>query len=230
VPSARQALLVLVAVDAAVVALHLLNEATGLDKRLFDLDMEQNLPTWVSSMQLFSVALCGSLLGHLEAGRARLAWLIFASVFLFLSLDEHALLHEELVDRVSDSSGDAWFWPLFYIPLAVAVLAALAVVGAEIRAHARALAGLVVGLAFLGGSLVLDGAATQWVHISWLFATGVVLEEALELGGSALLVAVVVSVLALRAVEAPPSPTPGPATPDRNRRSPKASRGRKASA
>lgn len=216
VPSARLVLLALVVVDAAVVALHLLNGATGLDKRLFDLDMEQNLPTWVSSVQLFCVGLCGALAGRLEAGRARLAWIIFAGVFLFLSLDEGALLHEELVDRVSDSSGDAWFWPLLYTPLAVAVLAALAVVGAQIRADARALAGLVGGLLLLGGSLVLDSAATQWVQISWLFAVGVVLEEALELGGSALLVAAIVSVLASRAANAPPAVAPGPTTPGGN--------------
>jgi hypothetical protein len=183
-----------------VVILHILNKATGLDKRLFDLNLEQNLPTWVSSMQLFSVALGAVLVWRLEVRRTHLAWLVLAGVFAFLSLDELALLHEELVERV----GDAWFWPLLYSPLAVAVLGALAVVAAEIRAQPRVLLGFVLGLGCLGAALVVDGAATQWVDVAWLFAVGVVVEESLELTGSALLVGAVMAVLLAKALEAEP--------------------------
>lgn len=45
----------ILAVDAAVILLHVLNRLAGAEKRLFDLDLEQNLPTWVSSIQFFGV-------------------------------------------------------------------------------------------------------------------------------------------------------------------------------
>lgn len=191
-----KAVALIVAVDATVIVLHVLNRVTGLDKRLFDLDREQNLPTWVSSIQFFGVALCAALLSSWAMGRQRLAWRVFAGIFLFLSLDELALLHEELVDRVSRSpSGDAAFWPLFYVPLGVGVLLASAVVLGEVRRFGGSVTLVCIGLTLLGGALVLDAVATEIVDQPLLFEPELVLEEGFELLGTAVLIGVLLAVL-----------------------------------
>lgn len=189
----------ILAVDAVVVLLHVANGLTGLDKRLFDLDLEQNLPTWVSAVQFFGVALCAGLLSGYTRGRQRLAWRAFAGIFLFFSLDEVALLHEELVDRVATSpKGDAWFWPLFYLPLGIAALVAVAIVVGEVRRVGASATTVVAGLMLLGAALLLDGIAVALTDTPWLFEPAIVLEEASELVGTAVLVGVLAGMLAVR--------------------------------
>ncbi|MGH7586442.1 MAG: hypothetical protein ACREMH_09370, partial [Gemmatimonadales bacterium] len=76
-----------------------LGNPIGVLESFFDLDREQNLPTWWSSAKLLAVAL---VLGATCAARrsvdGRRAWLLAAGavVALGLSLDETALLHERL--------------------------------------------------------------------------------------------------------------------------------------
>lgn len=68
---------------------------------LFYVDLENNVPTWFSSALLLLAAL---LLGGLAAGAARARdrfarhWSALAAVFLFLSLDEMASLHERTIE------------------------------------------------------------------------------------------------------------------------------------
>ncbi len=182
--------MLILAADAFVVLLHVAARLAGVDKRLFDLDQEQNLPTWLSSVQFFGVALCAVLLSTRSAGNAKLAWRVLAGIFVFLSIDELALLHEELVDRVATSpSGDAWFWPVFYVPLAVAVLVALRIVLVEVRLRGGSIVAVLAGLALLAAALAFDAAAVQFVDNPWLFEPELVLEESCELVGTALLIA-----------------------------------------
>jgi hypothetical protein len=66
---------------------------------LLDLDGEGNLPTWYSSIQWFCVAMLFGLFAHRNFSRSqRKSWglLILPLVFLLLSLDEIAQLHEVL--------------------------------------------------------------------------------------------------------------------------------------
>jgi hypothetical protein len=198
-PTALRVLGAMVAAGAAVILLHVANEVSGANKRLFDLDKEQNLPTWLSSVQLFSAALCSWLCSLRSTGRERLAWRGLAVIFAFLSLDELALVHEEVVEHVTDDpAADLWWWPVLYLPLAVAGLAALWFVIRAVRATLGSAALFLVGFAFLGVSLLLDSVATQYVDNEWLFSPSLVLEEAFELLGSALLVAVALAVYRLR--------------------------------
>ena len=71
---------------------------TMLD-RMFDLDRESNVPTWVASslllvagFELFAVSRTS--LPHVERFRGR--WVLLGVLFLLLSLDESARLHERL--------------------------------------------------------------------------------------------------------------------------------------
>jgi len=194
-PAVRTVALIL-AVDAAVILLHGLNSLTGAEQRLFDLDLEQNLPTWVSSIQFFGVALCAILLSRQAAGMQQIAWRVFAGIFLFFSLDELALLHEELVDRIATSpGGDSAFWPVFYVPLGLVALLSLAVVVGDVRRSGGSVALVVAGLALLGGALVLDAVATTFVDKPFLFELELVFEEAFELVGTAVLIGVLLASL-----------------------------------
>lgn len=67
---------------------------------LFELDREANVPTLYSSVTLL---LCASLLAVIGVAKKRqgkreyLYWLVLALIFLFLSVDETAGLHERMI-------------------------------------------------------------------------------------------------------------------------------------
>jgi hypothetical protein len=65
--------------------------------RQFNLDEEANLPTWYSSTALLLVALLLTMIGVVKRGmddRYARHWLLLAAMFLYLSADEAARLHE----------------------------------------------------------------------------------------------------------------------------------------
>jgi hypothetical protein len=130
------------------------------------------------------------------------AWRGFALLFVFLSIDESAQIHEHIVDRVATSpEGDAWFWPVFYIPIGVAVLVALWAVLDDIRLYAGSALPAVLSLGLLGAAVGLDAAATQFVDEPWLFEPELVLEEGAELLGTAVLIVLVLGIFLARLKE-----------------------------
>ena len=90
----------LLLVDAALVYYHYqVEQLPWLLVSMFNVDSENNLPTWFSSMQLLGAALL--LYGNYVVARScaepgAIAWLGLAVVFLGLSADEVAGLHETL--------------------------------------------------------------------------------------------------------------------------------------
>lgn len=100
-------ILIFFMIDLAVGLAYIFNYLVGPDTRfevLLDLDSEANLPTWYASIQWFCVA---TLLGIFAQCNFRLtqrtSWplAIFPLVFLALSLDEVAHIHETL-GKMSD--------------------------------------------------------------------------------------------------------------------------------
>lgn len=98
-------------------------------RRLFDLNGEGNVPAWISA----SLLLLCSLLLVLSAGHARQTgaryhrhWAVLALLFLFLSVDESARLHEPISSalrtwlRTSGALVHAWVIPYGVLALAVA--------------------------------------------------------------------------------------------------------------
>lgn len=162
-------------------------QATRLLRDFFGLEREGNLPNWYSSLQLALIGLvCGvnflaERLGE-AAGKYRMAWLGLLGLFLFLSLDEGAQVHErldEIVAGFSHTTGRAvsngqteeasiYFYLLLYVPGFVVVSAGL--IGFFFsRVKDRATRGLfVAGLVGFALKLGLD-AATPWVQgATWL--------------------------------------------------------------
>jgi hypothetical protein len=136
----------LVAVDVSLViahlaAVHVVGGEHGVGE-LFNLDAEQNVPTWFSTVQLAAVALlciaCSAIENRLTTRRLadRLGWLTLAGLFVVLSVEESVGLHERVssdtnlvpvLNRVFGGEaplvrnvfghGYRYSWVVFYAPL-----------------------------------------------------------------------------------------------------------------
>src|SRR5690606_34326178 len=96
-------------------------ELPWLLRQLFDVDEENNIPTWFSSfLLLLAAALLAVLACHKHAQRDRWTryWYLLAGGFLLLSLDEMAGLHETLNSSIASS------WAIYGL-LVAALCAAL---------------------------------------------------------------------------------------------------------
>ena len=78
--------------------------------RLFvDVDREQSIPTWFSSVQLFTIATV--LLLHARLSKQLRPYLILYGLgFMFLSMDEAAVIHEKIIDSAKRLQ---WNWLLW---------------------------------------------------------------------------------------------------------------------
>lgn len=93
---------------------------------LFNFDKESNIPTFFSALLLLAsaVLLMGIAAVHNRLGNSWLPWLILGIIFLFLSFDEIASFHEELIKPVRNAIGAsgifyfAWVVPYLFILLA----------------------------------------------------------------------------------------------------------------
>lgn len=192
------------------VALHLLSivveRAVGHDDlpgtevlvRLASMDGELNAPTWFSSSLLLACAALAALVGaaHRARGDGDWHWWALAAVLAFLSLDEAALVHEELskpLTRSLDLDPEQWDHWAWVGPYAVAA-AAFAVTFVRFL---RSLPATTARLLVLAGALYVAGAGGMelvgralWdaddVDAAYLLVVGV--EETLELAGLAVLV------------------------------------------
>jgi len=72
---------------------------------LFNFTLENNIPTLYSSVALImsSFLLAVIAIGHIRQNEPYIAWFGLSIIFLFLSVDETASIHEKLIDPVRDS-------------------------------------------------------------------------------------------------------------------------------
>tara|TARA_B100002003_G_scaffold21569_1_gene17811 strand:- start:18 stop:716 length:699 start_codon:yes stop_codon:yes gene_type:complete len=74
--------------------------------RQLSLSEEANIPTWYSAMLLASSAVCLAAIAFVQphgAGHYRRHWFILALIFLYMSLDETAVIHEMAIDPVREA-------------------------------------------------------------------------------------------------------------------------------
>jgi hypothetical protein len=165
---------------------------------LLNLNGEANLPTWFSSMQWFYAAV---LFGHFsyrnfKRNDVRTWWLaLLALMFLMLSLDEVAQVHEWLGSR-SDALlpggtrndtvfHQTGFWiVLLGVPFLVVFLAIAVSIRRYLSQSPGAFAKLVIGMGImLFGSLVVEAMANFVVARSMLHAVQISFEELFEMVG-----------------------------------------------
>ena len=92
---------------------------------LFDFGQEKNIPTLYSSLALFTSSMLLSIIAlcHKKNKSSYFYWLGLAVIFLFLSIDETASIHEKLIDPVRETlntSGLLYF--AWVIPYGIALI------------------------------------------------------------------------------------------------------------
>jgi hypothetical protein len=202
---ARELFVAVIVVDAAVIGLHLVSELSGAYAQIFNLDAEQNLPTWLSSLQFAMVAAGAFLAGRTAAGSTRLAWWVLSGVFLFLSADETATVHEKLAAHVDLPVPKL---PVIFSPLLIATAISLPFVSRDVRRALGTAGPLLAAFALLGLSLFLDAADVQALDTS-RFRPLIVIEEASELVGTALVATLAVATFVVRVSDSRSSPSHG---------------------
>lgn len=126
---------------------------------MFWMDNENNIPTFFSTALLLyaslSLWLVGRSLRSAEQPWSR-HWLFLAFVFMLLSLDEAASLHEMLIDPVQGAMGGTS--GIFYFAWIVPALIVVAVVGICYLPFLRAAPARTRNLMLLAGALYVGGA------------------------------------------------------------------------
>jgi hypothetical protein len=165
--------------------------------RLFDLDGETNFPAFYSSLALLfsSLLLFYVAFSHRDVKRDFVAWLLMALGFLFLSLDEAAMLHEMLAGtarRSLDLSGllyNAWVIPYGIIM----ILGGILYLPFLLRLPKPTLLLFVVsGVIFVSGAVGVEMFEGKWEAIhgteNMTYDLYVAVEEFLEMFGVALFI------------------------------------------
>jgi len=209
--TAKYVIIALLATDMLLIALHLF---LGWD--LVNLDQEANLPTWYSSAKLLMLALMSVLLWDAErkAGngfRFTWLWLVVAMIFLGLSADETASMHErasrcimkesdvglDIRETVlgGDRNKDSFAWVLLLSPLIVAVaLFFLVFFVKRLRLCRTAVLASVIGLGMFLLAIAMESTIYFFPSINdWtasnvrLYNGFIAIEESGELFGSTLI-------------------------------------------
>jgi hypothetical protein len=170
----------------------------------FDLDQENNVPTWFSTICLFLCAIALSVIALAQRRRKGLSayWFGLAATFVALSMDEAASFHELLVDpmrKLFDAGGlffFAWVIPggLFTLGYLLICWRFLGRLPAETRRNF-----LVAGFVFCAGCLGMEMIGGRYVALHGIdlnYGLLVVLEEGLEMAGEILFLRALLAYLA----------------------------------
>jgi hypothetical protein len=158
-------------------------EVPWLIRQLFDLDEENNLPTWFSSFLLLNNALVLYLLTHARASEYRKHWMALSAGFLILSVDEVAGLHESLNTAIEIN----WAIPGGIL----VILVGLAFVPYLLSLKRRlAILFLLSGMLYVSGAICVELLSEDMDEKSLAYAFATAVEEGLEMLGALLFLAV----------------------------------------
>ena len=165
-----------------------------------NLDEENNLPTWYSSSALLLSAILLAVIGlanKREGNPYTLEWLGLAAIFLYLSLDEAASLHETMDARtvallgpMLEAAGyfhgflyDSWviIGAMFVLIVALAYLRFLTALPVKTRSLF-----LIAGTLYVGGALGIETLGSRYLYLygqNFSYIMFVAVEEGLEMLG-----------------------------------------------
>lgn len=173
--------------------------------QLFDVDLEDNIPTWFSTSLLLLISM---LLAMIAGGRRREKspdagrWLGLSVVFLAVSLIKDASLHEAVEEGVHKLSGsNAFSWT---IPAVIGVVAlGLGYARFLGRLNAPARRGFLVGgLLFVVGALGMEWVARDYLLLTQAHTTETLaynliaaVKQALEMSGVLVLIGTLMTLM-----------------------------------
>jgi hypothetical protein len=160
--------------------------------RLFDLNEEQNLPTFFSTCLLVFAALLLAMITLLKKRQAASQlwhWVVLTVGFVYLAIDEATVIHEWWpVRRFFGDTGLGIFYYPWVIPgiLIVIVLALflrpfLLTLPAKTRSRF-----LLAAILYVGGALgmeLIEGTYNKSHSVDWVFKAMFTIEETLEMAG-----------------------------------------------
>ncbi len=164
----------------------------------FNVNREGNIPTWYSTLLLLICAVLLWVIAHVKRqtnGSDSRRWQVLGWIFLYLSLDEAAVIHEKLTTPLQESlqlTGFLHFgWVL--VGAAVVLLIGVAYVPFVMRLHGRTRRLFILaGLLYVGGALFVEAVSANLWYLnegtSLLFSAIGTLEELCEMLGLVVLV------------------------------------------
>ena len=185
---------------------------------LFSVNAEQTIPTWYATVQLFVSA---GLLAVITAVKTQNRdpygryWAGLSLIFLYLSIDEGAVIHEifsDALEVVYTPSGYLTFpWLIVFVPLVIIIGLLYLRFLVHLPARIRNLF-ILAGLCYIGGAVVVEAisanryAADGGVTFPYLAIATV--EELLEMWGVALFIYALLSYMVVTGITAVFTPNP----------------------
>ena len=169
----------------------------------FNINRDLSVPTFYAALLLFG---CAAMLAIIALAARRsgdpfaLAWLGLALIFVYLSVDEAAALHELTITPLREALGISagWLYFAWVIPAATAVIIVALVYRPFLRAlPAPTRRGLIAGaLLLVGGALGVETVG-GWYRSTrgddFTYALITALEEVLEMEGAVVLLATLIA-------------------------------------
>jgi hypothetical protein len=160
---------------------------------LFSVNAEETIPTWYATLLLFAASVLVALIAvakRASQDHFRHYWSALALIFLYLSMDEGAVIHEIVADALQTNLNLTGFfafgWQIVAIPLLIVVglLFLRFVVSLPRQIRNRF---VVSGIIYISGAIVVEGiSANQWYMdggISFHYLAIATIEELCEMLG-----------------------------------------------
>ena len=152
-------------------------EVPWLLLQLFDLDEENNIPTWFSSFLLLNNAFILYLIASQENTTHKKHWLLLAIGFLILAVDEVAGMHESFNSAID--SNWAIYGGILVLLVALSFLPFLMALPRKLM-----ILFIISGVLFVSGAIVTELLSEDMDSDSLAYMLAVALEEGLEMFGA----------------------------------------------
>ncbi len=155
------------------VSMVLARHFSGLPLRwgqIFNLNAENNLPTWFSSTELLTCAVLLTVIAAIKRKQGErwwTHWAVLTILFLLLSIDEAASLHEKVFAPLRQSLGlTGIFWKAWVVPGMIFVAAFVIAFVRFLRHLPRRLALLFIvsGTIYVSGALLMEMAGAYYSY------------------------------------------------------------------
>ncbi len=189
--SRRRYCLILLLASLGLIAIHSglyvynyqVEELPWLLLQLFDLDEENNIPTWFSSFLLFNCSVVLYVSAHGVNNKFRLQWFLLAVGFFILAIDEVAGIHESFNSSIEMNwaivgGGLVAVIGIIFIPFLMSLERRLAALF------------LLSGSIFVGGAIGVELLAEDMDVDTLVYTFSTAIEEGLEMIGALLFLAV----------------------------------------
>ncbi|BAY99071.1 hypothetical protein NIES37_30500 [Tolypothrix tenuis PCC 7101] len=160
--------------------------------RLFDVGQDSNIPTWYSSIMLLFCSLLLALIAKSQkTARTRyiLHWKVLAAIFLYMSIDEVAMIHENadliLGSHISRTGFLHFGWVAVGIPLTIIFVLSYLKFLIHLPKKTRLLF-VVAGAIFVSGAIgaeMFAGRHEEIYHLDLTYAMITAVEEFCEMFG-----------------------------------------------